>query len=919
MKIKNFTLKLFATYLLTQIIVGQVFSQELSKMKPVGIPGFKVNKINAYKTFSKTDGTIVSDKESPLATKAPGDTLFFQNFSATLWPANMPRLNVDGLTPNYAFMGNNAWIPVTITGIPGRYAASTSWYIPNQGTSNDWMITPPLAITEGNSLSWKAMVSQATAADGYEVRVCTNCPATFTAANVLSSFATSLFSIDEEQGTTFIKRELSLSAYNGQTIRLAFRNNTTGGNLLFIDDICVYKVPPADASAEAILSPDSAIYDCEKTNFLSAVTIKNKGSKTIKFFKVKLESTGPINDSVVQIVDSLEAGLTSRIIFQDGLDLSAAGTYQLKLTVKANGDQITGNDVKIETYKTASPLDGLASFDFEDLTSANELPENWFSSSLYFPNIKKSGFNGGNGLRFPVFHNNANPNIDDEPENQIVTNQFANIPAGQTFSLKIKISGQTNPDYVLAAGDTVSVGVLKNCVPVGNPILITADNQVVSTEFQKFFLPLDSYGITSADKVSFIIKGIAAPTTPWFYVGIDDVSLGVIENNDVAIINIQKPQLTIVKRNQVTPFQVKGVAFNEGVTPISPVRISATFNPLAIQDTARISTIGAGLSRNFTTLPGFNVNTTGEYTIDVNTLPGGQTDPNPANNTVIFPLTISDSTLGKDIGDQFVNSSGASGLGYGPSQGGLKIIATSITTKVRDTLTSVSVFVGSLTDDVVGKSFFASVNQSGNYAIDTSTTIVTITADQENNWHTFRHRLRLGTPASIRERGKAVAPNTTNLYGVRIISGDLRVGFNFEGAEDNGSYVYFPGSTTPFTPTQDVTVFGLGGPFNLFIRPNFGRPSTILSASQLEKSLQFAELIPNPSNGNSTLSIQLNKGRTMGIQIFSTDGRLINSKTTSTNVGDNRIDLPVAGLQKGIYLVKVAAEGFSVTKKLVVE
>jgi hypothetical protein len=337
-------------------------------------------------------------------------------------------------------------------------------------------------------------------------------------------------------------------------------------------------------------------------------------------------------------------------------------------------------------------------------------------------------------------------------------------------------------------------------------------------------------------------------------------------------------------------------------------------NPLGLEDTARVSSVGSGLSRNFTTTPGLINTTLGDYTIDVNTIPGAQADPNPVNNIVSFPLTISDSTLAKDYGEQFVTEGGTSGLGYGSGSGN-RIMATSIATKARDTLTSVSVFVGSLTGDVSGKAFFASTNAVGAFSLDSSATLVTIPQDEENNWHTFRFRLR-GGAANVRDRGRAVLPNTTNLYGVKVSSGDLRVGFNLEGAVDNGSYIFFG---TELTPTQEISIFGFNGPFSLFIRPNFGRPSTMVSTTQIEKSLQYAELIPNPSSGQSVLSIQLNKAKNVGIEIFSTDGRLISTKTASTNVGDNRIDLPVAGLNKGIYLVKVASEGFSVTKKLVIE
>jgi hypothetical protein len=94
-------------------------------------------------------------------------------------------------------------------------------------------------------------------------------------------------------------------------------------------------------------------------------------------------------------------------------------------------------------------------------------------------------------------------------------------------------------------------------------------------------------------------------------------------------------------------------------------------------------------------------------------------------------------------------------------------MATSMATKARDTLTSVSVFIGSLSGDVTGKAFFASTNAVGAFSLDSSSTSVTIPQTEENTWQTFRFRLR-GGAAAVRDRGRAVLPNTTNLYGVKI-------------------------------------------------------------------------------------------------------------------------------------------------------
>ncbi len=907
MNFRIFTHKLSATLVLGLLLASSAFSQGNFAKKAHQIIKPKQN----TESFS---GKLIPVKQSKRKTvngkstsnldKAAGDTLYFEAFESTTWPADIRRINVDGGTPAtpslLTLFGTNAW---AVSGtVDNRFAASTSWINP-AGQVDRWMITPPITLTDGNKLSWKARAFEAAYADGYEVRICTNCPATINAGNVLTSFGTTLFSIDEEEATdVFVDREVALDSYSGQTVRIAFRNNSNDKNLLYVDDLLVYKVPEKDVAAGEIFSPDSTVYNCSGLNFPALVSIANKGSKTVYNVEVKLRSSGPINDTVSLTLDSLTAATTDTILFSEGLNLSADGEYQLELSVTGNDDINPLNNIETSVYTHLAPSTGIFSENFDDLLS---LPSGWFSTSRFNPIVDGTGINGSPSLEIPVYNNLGT--FGSDPDASIITGQYTNIPSSTVFSIKYHIYNLSAAEYPLVDGDTVTISVLKNCEPTKVSVQIHSGNQSVSADFQKLFIPLDSLYLTPSDRISFIFNCRAAATTNNYLVDLDEVALGTINDNDISLVNIETPTNSIYKKNQISTFSVKGSVFNEGSTAVSPVRIVALASPTSLEDTARISTIPGGFSKPFTTQPGFSITEAGDYSIDV-TATGGQTDPVPSNNTFSFPLSVSDSTMAKDFGDPADDF----GLGYGATSGGKRIMANAISTTAKDTLTSVSIFLGTLDTEVKAKSFFANRNAAGTgWVEDSSTTLNTIGADLSNSWITLRHRAASG-PQAARARGKAVAANTTNLYGVKIFGGNLRVSYNFNNTSDDGSWIWLGGQ---WLGTQDLTI----GAVTFFIRPNFGRPATLVSVSQMEQSLQYADLVPNPTSGQSDLSIMMTKNSDVAIQVYSVNGMLVSSSTSQATVGANRIQIPTRGLGKGMYLVKVNASGFSTTKKLVIE
>lgn len=160
----------------------------------------------------------------------------------------------DGQTPNsnVSFI-TNGWNEIDRMGADGNFggpagneaAFSTSWYSP-AGASDDWLITPAIVLpaNANATLRWTARALDASFPDGYEVRIST------TGTNITTDFSTILFSTTGENASNTV-RTVDLSTYNGQTIYVAWRNNSNDQFLLAIDDIFI-GVPMGNPPAPVI-------------------------------------------------------------------------------------------------------------------------------------------------------------------------------------------------------------------------------------------------------------------------------------------------------------------------------------------------------------------------------------------------------------------------------------------------------------------------------------------------------------------------------------------------------------------------------------------------------------------------------------------------------------------------------------------
>lgn len=269
--------------------------------------------------------------------------VFSEDFSGGVMPSGFVLINKDGKTPatsvNYV---TNAWVVRNESSSnTNKVAVSTSWYSP-AGASDDWMITPPITITSNCALKWRARAVDPSYPDGYEVRICTTAHPTLTVDTTTANFSTVLFSVAAENGS-WTDRGVNLSTYNGQTVRIAFRNNSNDMFLLQVDDIQVVQLPSYDAGITAI--NNYRYY--EQGNITLNATLKNYGLQNINTIQVHWTYDGTnINTATLS---SLNVAPFASYTFNHSVPLIASGSnkYPIKMwtsTINGNPDANASND-----------------------------------------------------------------------------------------------------------------------------------------------------------------------------------------------------------------------------------------------------------------------------------------------------------------------------------------------------------------------------------------------------------------------------------------------------------------------------------------------------------------------------------------------------------------------------------------------
>ena len=280
------------------------------------------------------------------ATNNASQTYLYADVPTGMFSINNGNLIADTLSGNFPFRANGqkqkAWLSyVPSTNPSDTFAVSTSWLKPI-GTASAWLITPTITVAANSVLTWESMSPDVNNADGYEVYVTTS-----TAPTPLLSDFTNLMYSKTAESNTWQTRGLSLSAFNGQTIRIAFKNGSTDKYQLWLDDIKVENISTQfDAST---ISHAIYKYSTVNTNNVISATFKNNGYAPITNLTInyKMDNGSIISES--KILSPALNYLESREISFSTLYNSPTPIFNgfsiWSSTINGQTDQVPGNDV----------------------------------------------------------------------------------------------------------------------------------------------------------------------------------------------------------------------------------------------------------------------------------------------------------------------------------------------------------------------------------------------------------------------------------------------------------------------------------------------------------------------------------------------------------------------------------------------
>lgn len=258
------------TTLLSSLGFSLLAFASIGQMRQTGVPQRTINEANPNQiTYQEYVAPRVESRRPTNVSinRAPCiDTLLFEDFQSQTIPASFINLDLDGATdangrPQNWFI--QADLLTTTPGDTNYVAAASSWFSP-AGTANNVLIMDAIAPCATTIMRWKSAPFEGpTFMDGYEVRVSTTGTAIadftttlFTAAEGINATATpsagTVHSSYNGNNGLLQQWEVSLGAYDNQTIYIAFFHDSNDDNMILIDDIFMGVVVDYDLEVNSV-------------------------------------------------------------------------------------------------------------------------------------------------------------------------------------------------------------------------------------------------------------------------------------------------------------------------------------------------------------------------------------------------------------------------------------------------------------------------------------------------------------------------------------------------------------------------------------------------------------------------------------------------------------------------------------------
>lgn len=305
---------------------------------------------NAQALYRENPSRDVPAGPSLRTVPCAGDSVFFEGFSSGI-PGGWTILDLDNNDPQANLQLAKGWQAHEDYQDPDNndLVVSPSWYDP-VGQSDDWLITPQITLGTNSCLSWVGYSQDRFFPEAYEVRIST------TTADTAGFFALPLLDSIGQEGGDFDYRAVDLSAYDGQSVYLAFRQVSDDKFVLALDNIFVAEGNTLDAGAYNIGTSSQVPGD----TVTLALEMANFGTDSLFSVDVGYSIDGG-TPQIVTVTDLTVGAYQTFVVPHDSLWITDTLDKYYDVCYWTNNpnsgsDQRTSNDTICEKVEIGAPI-----------------------------------------------------------------------------------------------------------------------------------------------------------------------------------------------------------------------------------------------------------------------------------------------------------------------------------------------------------------------------------------------------------------------------------------------------------------------------------------------------------------------------------------------------------------------------------
>lgn len=509
-------------------------------------------------------------------------------------------------------------------------------------SQEEWIVGPRVSANATTMLSYDVAITGNTASpftvdsmgrdDVFQVMLSTDCGISYFPVQTITSF--------DSLTTTFETYTISLGAYAGQDIMVAFMGkdgpvDNVEAYYFHLDNINLYNSSPTDAGVTAIVTPTPGCYGTAES---VEVTISNFGTAAISNVPVVVRVSGPTTQSITATYTGTLAVGTSTNFTVGTVNLSTAGSYNIRSYTTLTGDVNHVNDSSM-IVRASLPLANLPqSVGFTGFTGAN--------LTTFFPDWREgdgttaigttSSWTSQTNLGTPG-NVNARMYLSAAANTEWIVGPKFTATSTTEISFDAALTGNTTQPFTadsMGSDDKVSVMVSTDCGNSFTQVFSVVRTHSLTPAFSNFVVPLGTYAGQNI-VVAFLATDGPVDDPETYYFHLDNINLYNISAIDGGITALVNP----VQNNCFTATEPVAVSIkNHGSAPLTNIPVTVTVSgPYSNTLTGTYTgTIAAGATATYT-VGSTNMSTGGVYSFTATTTLAG--DPNSFNNTSITTVT----------------------------------------------------------------------------------------------------------------------------------------------------------------------------------------------------------------------------------------------------------------------------------------